>query len=129
LVTGIFCERCARGCNQITAGFAGGATGGIGTGCALSHALVPFTGGGEPDQDGFSIDGGMDVHGGDALKTIKLDESRERLIGRDLVFTDTILGNGTVQHSILTIDRYRSFLKKLFRENKFSTTLCLKKNL
>ena len=122
LVTGIFCERCTRGCNQITAGFAGRATGSIGTGCALSHAFVPFTGGGEPDQDGFSIDGGMDVRGGDALETIKLNESGERLIGRDLVFTDTILGNGTVQHSILTIDRYRSFFKKLFRENKFSTT-------
>jgi hypothetical protein len=114
LVAGIFCEGGAGRCNQIATGFAGSATWGIGTGSALSHTLVPFTRGGEPDQDGFSIDGGMDMHGRDALKIIKLDESGERLIGRYLVFTDTIIRNGSVKHIILTIDRYRSFLKSFF---------------
>jgi hypothetical protein len=98
LIARVLGDGCPCRRDQIAARHTAGTAGCIGTRRPLSDTVGPFAGSCEPDKDGFTVDGGMNMSGGNALKIIVLDEACYGLIRTHTVFTDTVDRNGSKKH-------------------------------
>jgi len=98
LIARVLGDGCPCRRDQVASRSATRATGCVGPGCSLSDTVGPFAGSCEPDKDGFTVDGGMNMNSGNALKIVVLDEACYGLIRTYTIFTDTVDRNGSEKH-------------------------------